>query len=64
MNQKHENQGVFSSMLIMTATTNVENLQQYRSRFSFIVKKILAFASGANFVRKVKNLSPNFKRLA
>ena len=47
----------------MTTTTNAETLQQYKSSF-FIVKQMLAFASGANLVREVTNLSPNFKRIA
>ena len=45
----------------MTATTNAENLRQYKIRFSLIAKQILAFASHPNMVREVKNLSPNFK---
>ena len=40
-------------MLIMTATTNAEKLQQYKISFSLIVKQILAFASGPNMVREV-----------
>ena len=47
----------------MTTTTNAETLQQYKSSF-FIVKQMLAFASGANLVREVKNYTPNFKRIA
>ena len=38
----------------MIATTNAENLRQYKSRFSLIVEKILAFASGPNMVREEK----------
>ena len=49
---------------IMTTTTNAENLCQYKSRYSPIVEHILAFASSTNFVREVKNLSPNVKRIA
>ena len=45
----------------MTATTNDENLQQYKSRFSLIVELILPFDSRPSMVREVKNLSPNFK---
>ena len=44
----------------MTRTTNVENLRQYKSRFSRIVEQILAFAFRE--VREVKELSPNFKK--
>ena len=47
----------------MITTTNAENLQ-YKRRFSLIVEQILAFASSTNLVREVKNLSPNFKRIA
>ena len=46
----------------MTTTTNGENLKQYKSRLSLIVEQILAFPS-TNLVRKVKNLSPNFKQI-
>ena len=45
----------------MTATTNAENLRQYKSRFPLIVKLILPFDSGPNTVREVKNLSHNLK---
>ena len=45
----------------MTTKTNAENLRQYKSRFSFIVEQILAFASSTNLVREVQNLPPNFK---
>ena len=38
----------------MTATTNVKNLRQYKSRFSLIVELILRFNSGAN-VEKLFN---------
>ena len=47
----------------MTTTTNAENRRQYKTRFSLIVEHILAFPSSTNLVRKVKNLSPNFKRI-
>ena len=47
----------------MTTTTNVENLPQYKSRFLLIKEQMLAFASGTNWIAKVKNLSPNFKRI-
>ena len=48
----------------MTTATNVENLRHYKSRFSLIVEEILAFTSSTNLVREVKNLPPNFKRIA
>ena len=48
----------------MTATTNAKNLRQYESRFSLIVEEILALPSSTNLARKVKNLSPNFRRIA
>ena len=41
-----------------------ERLQQYKSRFSVIVEQIPAVASSINLVRKFKNVSPNFKRIA
>ena len=47
----------------MTATTNVENLGQYKIRFSSIAEQILAFASSPNMVREVKKLPPNFKNI-
>ena len=47
----------------MTTAANAENLQ-YKSRFSLIVEQILAFAWSTKLVREVKNLSPNFKRIA
>ena len=48
----------------MTTTTSAENLRQYKSRFSFNVEQVLAFASSTNLVREVKNLSPNFQEIA
>ena len=48
----------------MTTTTNAENLQQYKSRFSLIVEQILAFPSRTYFFKKVKSLPPNFKQIA
>ena len=48
----------------MTTTTNAENLQQYRSKFSFFVEQMVAFASSTNLVREFKNLYGNFKRIA
>ena len=47
----------------MITTTNAENLPQYKSRLSLIVEQILAFPSSTYLVGKVKNLSPNFKRI-
>ena len=47
----------------MTATTNYENLRQYKLDF-FDYRQIMAFASSPNMARKVKNLSPNFKQIA
>ena len=47
----------------MTTTTNAENLRQFKSRFSLIVEQILAFPWSTNFIREVKILSPNFKRI-
>ena len=47
----------------MTTKTNAENLQQYKSRFYFIVDRMLAFDLSTNLVRKVKNLPPNFKEI-
>ena len=50
----------------MTEATNAENLRQYRfyDNLDLIVEQILAFASVSNMVREVKNLSPNFKKIA
>ena len=49
----------------MTTTTNAENSrQQYKSTFSLIVNQILAFTLNNDLIREVKNLSPNFKRIA
>ena len=48
----------------MIANTNVDNLQQYKVRFSLITKEALAFASYPNMVSKEKNLSPKFKQIA
>ena len=47
----------------MTTATNAENLRQYKSKFFLIVEQILAFAWSTNFIREVKNLSRNFKRI-
>ena len=40
----------------MKTITNSENLQQYKSRFSFIVEQILAFALSTNLNEEVKNV--------
>ena len=48
----------------MTATTNAENLRQYKIRFSLIAEQILVFASHPNIVREVKNMTPNSKHIA
>ena len=48
----------------MTTATNAENLRQYKSRFPLIVEQILAFTSSTDLVEEIKNLSPNFKRIA
>ena len=48
----------------MTTTTNFEDFCQYKSRFFLNVEQILAFALATSLVRKVENLSPNFKRTA
>ena len=47
----------------MTATTNSENLRQYKIRFSLIVGHILAFASSPEMVREVKNLPSSFNQI-
>ena len=46
----------------MTTATNTKNFRQYKSRL-FIVEQIQAFPSSTDLVRKVKNLSPYFKRI-
>ena len=46
------------------AITNVENLRQFKSRFSLIIELILAVNSSPSMVRKVTNMSPNFKQIA
>ena len=55
---------VIKMCYFMTATTNAENLQQYKIRFFLIAEKILAIASLPNIIRKVKKLSPNFEQIA
>ena len=47
----------------MTATTNTENLRQYKSRFSLVVEQTLALVTSTDSVREDKNLSLNFERL-
>ena len=37
----------------MTATTNAENLWQYKIRFSLTVEKTLAFVASPNIAREV-----------
>ena len=51
---------VIIKWLVMATTTNVENLRQYKSRFSLIVEQILTFASSMY----LENLSPNFKGIS
>ena len=48
----------------MTKTRNAENLRQNKSRLSLVVEEIMAFASSTNLVGEIKNLAPNFKRIA
>ena len=48
----------------MIATTNAEDLRQYKSRFSLIVEQILGFTSSTILVREDKNFLTNFKRIA
>ena len=43
--------------------TSAENVRQYKSRYPLIVEWILTFLSSTNFVRKVKNMPPNFKKM-
>ena len=47
----------------MSATTNVENLEQYKIRFSLFTEQVLAFALHPNMISEVENLSPNFKQI-
>ena len=49
---------------IMTTTINVKNLRQWKSKFFLIAEQIQASPSRTNLVREVKDLSPNFKRIA
>ena len=48
----------------MAATTNTENLRQYKIRFCLIAVQILTFASHRNMVREVKEMYPNSKQIA
>ena len=48
----------------MTTAGNTENLREYKSGFCLIVEQILAFPWETNLFRKVKNMFPNFKRIA
>ena len=41
---------------------NFKNLPQYKSRFSLIVERILAFTWSINLVREVKNLHKDVLR--
>ena len=52
------------NMLNYDNDNKYQHLQQYEIRFSLIVEKILALSSSTYLVRKVKNLPPNFKRIA
>ena len=47
----------------MKTTANVENLRQYKNRYSLIVEETLTFLSGSNLVKEVKNSSSTFKRI-
>ena len=47
----------------MTTRKNAENLRKYKSRFSLTAEQIMAFPLRTNLIRKVKNLSPNFKQI-
>ena len=44
----------------MTAIANDKKFRLYKIRISLIVEQILAFASRANMVREVRNLSSSF----
>ena len=48
----------------MTTAKNPKNLQKNKNIFYSIVEQILAFAASTDLVREVKNLPPNFKRIA
>ena len=47
----------------MTVTKNIENLLQYKIRFSLIAEQKMAFASSPKLVREIKNPSPDFKQI-
>ena len=47
----------------MMTKTSAENVRQYKSGYPLIVEWILNFLSSTNFVRKVKNMFPNFKKM-
>ena len=47
----------------VNSTTNVENLQQCKIKFSLVTEQVLVFALHPNMVSEVKNLSPNFKQI-
>ena len=47
----------------MSATTNVENLQQYKIRYSLITEQVLAFPLHPNMINEIKNFSLNFKQI-
>ena len=48
----------------MKKTTDAKNVRQNKSRFFLIVEQILAFPSSTGLIKKVKNLSPCFKKIA
>lgn len=47
----------------MTTGKNAEHFWQNKSRFYFVEEEILAFTSNTDFIKEVKNLPPNFKRI-
>ena len=49
---------------MLKAIKNVENLRQYKSRFSLIVEQILAFNSSPIMDLEVRNLYLNLKQIA
>ena len=55
----YETDIVIRTCQFMSATTNVENLPQYKIRFSLITEQVLAFPLHPNMVSEVENLSPN-----
>ena len=48
----------------MATITNAENLKQYDRTIFRIVEQMFAFTLGTNFIRKGKNVSPNFNQNA